>query len=106
MCISGHLKYLDEHGGTILLKAPKPSYETNLNDYLKKDTNLKIDEINCEYKMFNFENIPSFISLQNYFIHLNKDTGLIMALLKNKNISDNSNRKLIIYCHENNKDLV
>ncbi len=33
MCISGHLKYLDEHGGTILLKAPKPSYEANLNDY-------------------------------------------------------------------------
>ena len=105
MCISGHLKYLDEHGGTILLKAPKPSYEANLNDYLKKDTNLKIDEINCEYKMFNIKNIPYFISIQNYIIHINKDTGLIMALLKNKNISDNSNRKLIIYCHENNKDL-
>ena len=46
MCISGNLKYLDEHGGTILLKAPKPSYEANLNDYLKKDNNLKIE--NCE----------------------------------------------------------
>ena len=105
MCISGNSKYLDEHGGTILLKAPKPSYDTNLQDFLKKDREQKIDQITCEYKLFDFKNIPHFISLQNYFIHINKDTGLIMALLKNKNFADNSNRKLILYCHENNRDL-
>lgn len=105
MCISGNSKYLDEHGGTILLKSPNPSYDTNLKDYLKKDNDLKITQITCEYKNFDFKNIPHFISLQNYYIHINKETGLIIALLKNKNISDNINRKLILYCHENNRDL-
>ena len=47
MCISGNSKYLDEHGGTILLKSPNPSYDTNLKDYLKKDNDLKITQITC-----------------------------------------------------------
>ena len=105
MCISEDLNYLDENGVNILLEAPKPSYDLNIQNYLNSNENKKIFQITCNYKDFDFKNIPHFISLQNFYINIRKDNGLVLVLLKNKYIQNESNRKLIIYCHENKRDI-
>ena len=103
LCTFGNSKYLNEFGGQIELLSPKSSYEINIKDLNKKDEKESIIKINCNYMNFNFENIPPFILIENYFIKISKDEGLIIVIIKNKNIQNN--KQNILYCHENNTDI-
>ena len=103
LCTFGNSKYLNEFGGQIELLSPKSSYEINIKELNKKDEKESIIKINCNYMNFNLENIPPFILIENYFIRISKDEGLIIVIIKNKNIQNN--KQNILYCHENNTDI-
>ena len=89
LCTFGNSKYLNEFGGQIELLSPKSSYEINIKELNKKDEKESIIKINCNYMNFNLENIPPFILIENYFIRISKDEGLIIVIIKNKSIQNN-----------------
>ena len=86
LCTFGNSKYLNEFGGKIELSSPKSFYEINLQNFDKKKDKESIIKINCNYINFTFENLPPFIIIENYFIKIGNNKGLIMVIIKNKNI--------------------
>lgn len=94
----------------LILKAPKSSYK--ITSIIPKDSKgiLEINYKPTKETFFDINLLPNFIKLSLYSIPIKNNKRIITLYITNKSISnsitENSENSVILYCHENETDLI
>lgn len=113
-CTGNDMRYSSESGiqpeSRLKLKCPKPSYEIIKNPKEKPSTITKVDYMPTKEIFFSDSNIPKWIELSFYSIQKKDGKKIISLHIINKCFNSKNPIKyepdLILYCHENDTDLL